>query len=205
MRFGLVFPALLCVSGCAAGSAEPGPRNIEISLGMAPRNEEASALERAPDRAARTHTGNPWIDCYLGFEPSDDPAADLSRLSEACGSAGGLQPISSVRIGDAQSESDPPERLVFQVRSGRCYRAFSVAEPGVDDLDIAFYDEEGELLAGDGSRDRWPVVPPRGLLCARTSEALSISIAVVKGSGHHLLQIWGTAENKNEETARWER
>jgi hypothetical protein len=64
----------------------------------------------------------------------------------------------------------------------------------VRDLDVAIYDPEGRLAAGDVSRDRWPVVPPRGPYCAGEDGVHTIAVAVTRGDGDYLLQIWGTGK-----------
>jgi hypothetical protein len=62
----------------------------------------------------------------------------------------------------------------------------------VDDLDVAVYDASGALVTGDVSRDRWPVVPPRGPLCAKGDVVYTVAVAVTRGGGAFALQIWGT-------------
>ena len=131
------------------------------------------------------------LDCYQDFAPSDDAAADLARLSRACGARAGLMAVTPVHAG-TQRREDPVERLAFSGRKKRCYRAFAVGAPAVADLDMAIKDPEGNLLAGDLSRDRFPVVPPRGLLCATRGGRFTLEIAVAEGSGEYFLQIWGT-------------
>jgi hypothetical protein len=95
--------------------------------------------------------------------------------------------------GAEQGAGDRAERLTIRVRRG-CYRAFAVGGPGVHDLDLAFYDPAGRLAAGDVSRDRWPVVPPRGPLCVAEAGVYTVTVAVARGRGDYVLQIWGTAE-----------
>jgi len=138
------------------------------------------------------HTGNAWADCYGRFQPGDDPADDLARLGAACAAPAGLRPVGPVHAGAAQDAGDPPERLSFRVRRG-CYRAFAVGGAGVGDLDVAVYDPEGRLVAGDVSRDRWPVVPPRGPLCVEGGGVYTVAVAVARGRGDYLLQVWGGA------------
>ncbi len=89
-----------------------------------------------------------------------------------------------------QGEGDPPERFLFRARRG-CYRAFALGGPGVVDLDVAMYDPQGRLAAGDVSRDCWPVVPPRGPLCVESDGVYTVTVAVARGRGDFLLQMWG--------------
>ncbi len=140
-------------------------------------------------------TGNAWADCYRRFQPGEDPAADLARLGEACAAPGGLHPLGAVHQGAEQGASDPPERFLFRARRG-CYRAFALGGPGVVDLDLAVYDPQGKLAGGDVSRDRWPVVPPRGPLCVEKDGVYTIAVAVARGRGDYVLQIWGTGPHE---------
>jgi len=131
-----------------------------------------------------------WTACYQGFEPTGDAPADLERLAAACGPPAGLAAVTPVQIGAAQAEGDPAERFTFRARAGRCYRFFSVAAPEVADLDLAVLDPDGRLAAADASGDRFPVVPPRGPLCAPSDGVYTVEVAVVRGRGAYLLQVW---------------
>jgi hypothetical protein len=145
--------------------------------------------EAEPPVLARTH--NVWADCYRRFQPGGDPAADLGSLGEACAAPAGMHPLGEPYQGAEQGAGDAAERLTLRIHRG-CYRAFAVGGPGVDDLDLAFYDPAGRLAAGDVSRDRWPVVPPRGPLCVEGG-VYTVAVAVARGRGDYVLQIWGTA------------
>ena len=165
----------------------------------------AACLPAEP--APLVHTGNAWADCYRRFQPGDDAATDLESLGRACAAPAGLRPLGAPHAGAEQGAGDPPERLVLHARPG-CYRAFAVGGPGVSDLDVAVYDPEGRLAAGDVSRDRWPVVPPRGPLCLPHGGEYTVAVAVTRGRGDFLLQIWGPApeeesvERSDRERAR---
>jgi hypothetical protein len=95
-----------------------------------------------------------------------------------------------VRIGEAQGQEDAAERFTFRARGGRCYRFFSVGEAGVEDLDLAVLDPEGRLAAADVSGDRFPVVPPRGPLCVEREGVYTVEVAVVRGGGRFVMQVW---------------
>ena len=142
-------------------------------------------------------TGNVWSDCYRRFQPGADAAADLATLAEACAAPAGMRMVVSHQGAD-QGAGGKPERLSFPVRRG-CYRAFAVGGPGVADLDVAIYDPDGQIAAGDVSRDRWPIVPPRGPLCVEREGAYTVAVAVTRGSGDFVLQIWGVDRSGREE------
>lgn len=177
---------LLCLAGCL-----PAPEG-------ATRADVPPASLSEPPAAPLARTGNIWSDCYRRFQPGGDPAVDLARLADACAAPAGMRPLTPLHEGAAQTEADAPERLVFRARRGRCYRAFAVGAPGVEDLDVAVYQPDGRLAAGDVSRDRWPVVPPRGPICADQDGVYTIAIAVTRGSGAYVFQIWGTEPARAE-------
>ena len=152
----------------------------------------------AENLVSRPRTGNPWADCYRDFQPSDDPAVDLARLTIACAARAGFTAVTPLHTG-AQGQDDPPERLTFRAHRKRCYRAFAVGAPAVVDLDVAIKDEKGRLIAGDLSRDRWPIVPPRGPLCAPKGERYTVELSVAEGSGAYLLQLWGSPEDDDDD------
>lgn len=197
---------LLCsgLGGCAAAPPEGliAPATSASDAREPTFVAEAAASDQdvtAPDAVApRARTGNPWADCYRHFQPTDDPAVDLARLTAACAARAGFTAVTPLHAGD-QDRDDPPERLTFRVHSRRCYRAFAVGAPSVIDLDVAIKDEKGSLLAGDLSRDRWPVVPPRGPLCAPKGERYTVELGVAEGSGAYLFQVWGRPEDDDEE------
>lgn len=152
--------------------------------------EPGEPAQEAPRPLART--GNAWSDCYRRFQPTGDPASDIAVLGSACAAPAGMAPITPLHAGAAQGPDDPPAHFTFHARRGRCYRAFAVGAPGVEDLDVAVYDPRGQLVAGDVSRDRWPVVPPRGPACAGDDGALSVHVAVTRGHGPWMVQVWAT-------------
>lgn len=158
-----------------------------LLAGCLPASDPSS--DEPPTRAARTH--NDWIDCYRGFQPSDDPIRDLDRLATACAAPAGMHALGPIHDGAEQGVSDPTARMVFRARRGRCYRVFAVGAPGVEDLDLAIYDSAGKLAAADVSRDRFPVVPPRGPACADRDGVYTVAVAVTRGSGPYVMQVWG--------------
>jgi len=156
-----------------------------------------------PDAAVKAHapaarTGNAWADCYRAFQPTDDAAVDLQHLTLLCAGRLGLEAVTPVHVG-SQREQGRSERLAVSMRRGRCYRAFAVGQRGVVDLDLAIFDPHGGLVAGDLSRDRWSVAPPRGPFCPARSGRYMLDIAVTEGAGEYLAQVWGTAEIDQED------
>jgi hypothetical protein len=202
----LVFCAGL--GGCAAAPPEGpivpsitalgGPDATLIDEAASPDQDATAGATSGENLVPRARTGNPWADCYRDFQPSDDPAVDLVRLTAACAARAGFVAVTPLHAG-TQDRDDPPERLTFRVHSRRCYRAFAVGAPSVLDLDVAIKEEKGRIIAGDMSRDRWPIVPPRGPLCAPKGERYTVELSVADGRGAYLFQIWGSPEEEDEE------
>lgn len=172
----LLAPALL--TGCLASSPEPPAGSPDAT----------DVGTHAAERAGR---GDLWTRCYSGFQPTGSAPTDLARLTAACGPPAGLTALTTVYSGAVQAEDAPSERVLFRAHGGRCYRFFSVGGDGVTDLDMAVLAPDGRLAAADASRDRFPVVPPRGPLCAPRDGVYAVDIAVQKGSGGFVLQVWG--------------
>ncbi|WP_156339007.1 hypothetical protein [Chondromyces crocatus] len=186
------------LSGCLSHASEAGPSD--------PTHEHAassSAAQRDVDPQHRRHdtSGTPrvrasavpastWTACYRDFQPEGDAPTDLERLATACGAITGLSPITPVHLGAPQSADDPSARLTFRARAGHCYRFFSVGTADVADLDVAVFDADGHIVAADASDDRFPVVPPRGPLCAEDDGTYALEIAVMRGKGSFVMQVW---------------
>jgi hypothetical protein len=172
------------VPGRAADSFFNGGNDDDEDAGDEPFVDD----DDAPRAAARDGA---WIACYRGFHPGSEALPALVGLVAACGEPTGLEAVTPVAWGEAQAEDGPSERLAFRARAGRCYRIFAVGDDGVEDLDVAVLDPDGRLAAADVSRDRFPVVPPRGPLCAEREGVYTIEIAVAKGRGGWALQVFG--------------
>ncbi|WP_044248809.1 hypothetical protein [Chondromyces apiculatus] len=196
-------------SGClpasppsTASSTASEPLNSSGDLNSPPDLNSTGASEEAGDRedtadtsgereSLRQKRGGPWSACYADFEPGDDTVGDLERLTTACGPPLGLVAVTPIHGGALQGEGDRSERFAFRARAGRCYRFFSVSTPEVRDLDLAVTAPDGRLAAGDASDDRFPVVPPRGPLCVEEDGVYGVEVAVVRGRGSFVVQIWG--------------
>jgi hypothetical protein len=181
----------LALSGCPNAP----PSDVSAWTGgpppTGPQVDDADGRYSAEEKAqSRGKLGGIWVSCYGTFQPTGDAAADLGRLTAACGRPTGLAALAPVRQGETQTREDPVERFSFQARSGRCYRLFAVASPEVIDLDVTVLGPEGHVVAADVSRDRWPVVPSRGALCIEHEGVHTVEVSVAEGSGSYLLQVW---------------
>lgn len=171
-----------------AGPASPVDETAIASIHSEPTSRPFSEEEKAQSHGK---IGGVWVACYQTFKPEGDAAADLARLTSACGRPTGLAAITPVRVGETQAAEDAVERFAFLARAGRCYRIFAVGAAEVADLDVAVLDAKGKLAAADLSRDRFPVVPPRGALCVERDGTYTLEVSVAEGSGSYALQVWG--------------
>jgi hypothetical protein len=170
-------------------------------LGAVTSSTTACAPEPLTASQVHTQTGPPlladedsvtaWQNCYESFSPTGDPRADLSRLTEYCGSLGGMHPITEVHLA-AQSDRDPVDRYTFYVpKPGKCYRVFAASDSTVEDLDLLLRDPRGTDIVADLTHDSWPVLPPKEPACFQSEGLYMLEVSVYRGSGRYALQIWG--------------
>lgn len=130
-----------------------------------------------------------WGACTASFTPGGEPDAALARLAYECAGKWGFVQSGPLDRHE-QTEDDETEERLFRTKPGRCYRVMAVASDEVEDLDVAILGPEGLLIAGDLSRDRFSVVPPRGVWCPQIEGPFRIAIAVVEGHGETLTGVW---------------
>jgi hypothetical protein len=192
LRFPVAFLAPFALAACGPTTPPTSPEGPHDSRQLV---TESSEQERPYSEEEKTQShgklGGIWVNCYRSFQPDADATAALGHLTSVCGKPTGLGPVTPVRAGEPQAQQDPVERFTFHAKSGRCYRIFTVGAPQVGDLDVAVLDPSGRLAASDVSRDRWPVVPARGPICADREGVYTLEVAVAQGSGSYVLQVWG--------------
>lgn len=207
--YALPLIALALIEGAAAcSSLPPEPTTPPSDIIEPSRESDPDTRPYTEEEKTQSHgkLGGVWVTCYRSLTTGSasgplqnpgsegapaDPETELARLTAACGRPTGLSAVTNLHTGESQSEKDASERFTFRARAGRCYRVFAVGGPGVRDLDVAIVGSDGRLVAADVSRDRWPVVPPRGPLCFDREGSYSIEVAVTEGSGNYLIQVWG--------------
>lgn len=182
--------------GCSAtppSTLQPPPGDdFTLPAAKAEGDPDAKPFSDEEKAQSKGKLGGVWVSCYRTFQPEEqDAAADLARLASACGRPTGLAPLAPPRQGEPQGQDDPVERFTFQTRAGRCYRVLAVGAPSVKDLDVAILAPDGRLAAADLSRDRFPIVPPRGPLCTDAEGAYTIEVSVAEGSGTYAIQVLG--------------
>jgi hypothetical protein len=132
-----------------------------------------------------------WSDCYRGFVPNGIPRSDLKRLTYACGSLGGMRPLTPIAL-VYQRAQDPSHHYALDVPAGGgCYRVYAAGDRNVADLDLLISDTRGPIT-GDATRDAWPILPPQGPLCIDAAGRYLLEVAVTQGAGYYALQVWGS-------------
>jgi hypothetical protein len=91
-------------------------------------------------------------------------------------------------LGEGQEES-----FNTVLEAGHCYRILGVGGPTMSDLDLSLRDENGNLLAEDGSSDAAPILGlGSDLLCPRWTGAFYVTVRARRGSGDYGIQIFRT-------------
>ncbi|MCS6900457.1 MAG: hypothetical protein NZX77_11930 [Polyangiaceae bacterium] len=147
--------------------------------------EASASAPRAPQLPG---PGGPWVGCYAHFRPTSTPLRDVTRLGLLCGSAGGLRPIAPAYQGTLAQGGE--HSFPFSLERGQCVRAFAVSGRELTDLDLAIYDPTGILVRSDGIDDRWPVLPPDGMLCVALGGTYELRVSARKGAGDFAAQLW---------------
>ena len=101
-----------------------------------------------------------------------------------------MKPVTGV-IRGTQSQQDPIARFTFRGDMGRCYRIFSAADRGVEDMDLAMLDPDKNVVGHDTNQDGFPLLNPDGPFCLTRPGPYTVLVSVEKGAGSYALQVWG--------------
>lgn len=130
-----------------------------------------------------------WKDCYQGFQVTGNPQQDVAGLGQRCGGPCGMIEFSDIQS-DQQAESDNVDVYGVTLRADRCYRFFAVGGSGIDDLDSAIADAEGNIIMRDTFRDPAPILGPEEPFCPPSDGRYKFVVSVAKGSGTFSFQVW---------------
>lgn len=168
--------SLLCaLPGCSASTSASARASAD--------------LQPAPAKSSRTEPI--WLRCTDGFKPTGLLDNDIKRLGRDCAESLNMGPITPV-LKAKQSEKQPADVYTFYVpRAGDCFRVVSIGDSHIEDLDLLLRTPEGEVVAGDLTHDRFPVLPPYGPLCIDDPGMYFLEVSVFEGSGHYAVQVWG--------------
>ena len=127
--------------------------------------------------------------CHLTFRPTGDVTRDLATLTALCGAPTGMVPHSEVLTG-WQAASSEASTYGMRFEAGGCYRAFGVGGSTVQDLDMAWRDTTGKVLARDVRPDGWAVLAPAGPTCVEKAGDYELAVSVERGQGPFAVQVW---------------
>jgi hypothetical protein len=171
------------LAACSPTATAPPPASAASQGFSSSDSEMATTPETSPQ--------NPWESCYSTFGPTGHAENDLGKLVRDCGPAGGMRPVTQVRVA-SQAQEDPVDRYTFEVpTAGRCYRIYAASDGAVQDLDLLLRTPAGDPVVADVTHDSWPVVPPRAPICFPEPGTYVLEVSVYKGSGRYALQVWG--------------
>lgn len=175
------------VPGLPPGMVPPngGP---EVS-GLPERGEVPSLAgppeghEQFPDRKVGYEA------CYKGFQMTGNADRDMQDLTRRCGKPCGMLPMSEIVVG-RQDERDRVDIYGINLRADRCYRFFAVGDQGVQDLDSALADGEGNILVRDVFNDAAPIIGPKEPYCPESDGRYKFVVSVARGGGTFKFQVW---------------
>ncbi len=130
-----------------------------------------------------------WKDCYQGFQFTGDSQRDVAELGRRCGAPCGMIEFSNIQS-DQQAESDNVDVYSVNLRADRCYRFLAVGGSGIEDLDSAIADADGNILMRDVYKDPVPILGPEEPFCPPSEGHYKFVISVAKGAGTFSFQVW---------------
>lgn len=76
------------------------------------------------------------------------------------------------------------------LRAGLCYKILAQGGPGVRDLDLLVYDQNGVLLQRDATQHERPVIGVERAICPSDPGLYRFAIRMAQGGGTYAAQIW---------------
>lgn len=133
--------------------------------------------------------GGLFASCANGLVAEDDPVVDVTRLFAVCGPPTGMDRGTDAPLEGAISEGRAPATLPLELRAGRCYRVFAVADPHVVELDVELRSSRDTLIASDHQSGRVAIVQPDRPFCVQADDTARLLVSAREGSGAFALEI----------------
>lgn len=179
---------LVATSGC--GESYPwehgGPAP---TLRPAPAPSASETVAPLASGQSAPLEGGLFASCANGLVAEDDPVIDVTRLFAVCGPPTGMDRGTEAPLEGAISEGRAPATLPLELRAGRCYRVFAVADPHVGELDVELRSSRDTLIASDHQSGRVAVVQPDRPFCALADDTARLLVSARQGSGAFALEI----------------
>ena len=144
-----------------------------------------SASQKAERRASPA-----WAPCHAAFtlDAKADLATSVDQMAKACIDTTKMHMLDSFK--GTQSAANLPQAFPFHAEAGHCYRAYAVAAPGIQDLDLLIKDSAGAVAGEDSTDDPTPVVQEDGAICFKVADQASVVVSIGAGSGGYAVQVW---------------
>jgi hypothetical protein len=141
-------------------------------------------------KKAERRTNPAWAPCHATFTPDAkvDLPASVDQLAKGCLDTTKMHMQDSFK--GTQAATGLPQAFGFHAESGHCYRAYAVAGPGIQDLDLLIKDSTGAVAGEDSTDDPSPVVQEDGAVCFGTTDSASVVVSIGAGSGAYAVQVW---------------
>jgi hypothetical protein len=76
------------------------------------------------------------------------------------------------------------------LRAGLCYKVLGQGGPGVGDLDLLVYDQNGVLLQRDATVSAQPVIGVDRAICPTEPGLYRVEVRMARGGGPYAVQLW---------------
>jgi hypothetical protein len=139
---------------------------------------------------AERRTNPAWAPCHASFAvpASADTAAAVDQMAKGCADTTGMHLVASFK--GSQAATNPPQSFPFHAEASHCYRAYGVADSGIQDLDLLVKDGAGVVVGEDSTDDPTPVVLEDGAICWKGADDASVVVSIGAGSGAYGVQVW---------------
>jgi hypothetical protein len=200
IRLALAPVATLVVGiGCGGGAVPPATDATSVTAShSAPSvaiggggSATLTPAGTAGSLKAERRTSPAWSPCHASFKPdaSGDLVTAVDQMSKGCADTTRMHLIDSFK--GTQSATNLPQSFAFHADANHCYRAYAVAAPGIQDLDLLIKDSAGAVAGEDSTDDPTPVVLEDGAICFKAADSASVVVSIGAGSGAYAVQIWG--------------
>jgi hypothetical protein len=175
-------PAAADATSVTASQTAPAPAAGGSAILSVTAGSASAKAERRANAA--------WAPCHSSFkvDPKADVAAAVDQLAKGCIDTTKMHMLDSFK--GAQAAANLPQSFAFHAEAGHCYRAYAVAAPGIQDLDLLIKDSAGAVAGEDSTDDPTPVVQEDGAVCFKAADQASVVVSIGAGAGAYAVQVW---------------
>jgi hypothetical protein len=141
----------------------------------------------AGSKKARVKSDEALFTCGGGARPSsNDPAALVKRLGEACAAASKMRAVGPL-LRAQQADHDAHQEHKVRVEANKCYRVVFATEESVTDAVVVMRDSAGDVVAESAGA----ALPEGGAVCFTSADEVTLLVAIGAGKGGYAAQVWG--------------